>query len=320
MSLGKLSGVIFSFWAGLVFCLLFAFGGKEIVRIAADEGSAVEFFDLFFGRYGGFWTGSLCFMVFVLTVILFKDLPLGIEQDLPEISGHEEYLRYRRRFESRGLALVQSTIYFAIGFAIYSVCQFDTNGPANTLLTLFTALQFSFGGLLGRKLWCTAYILKSIEQTEPPSDLLEKTNLQSLILTVNIFTFLTLVTTLVHTYFHFNMNYQYVALPESMARYLPLSPALLAFPVLIMFNFIPRSTVNRLYIRSIEKSKEALVDGVLNNSDDEFSKQKLLIDYKKHLNEEYRYRQRAALSELPVVLAIVTLVATLLVRLVMGGQ
>jgi TRAP-type C4-dicarboxylate transport system permease small subunit len=90
MSLDKLSGVIFSFWAGLVFCLLFAFGGNEIVRIAADDWSAVEFFHLFFGWYGGFWTGSLCFMVFVLTVILFKDLPIGIEQDLPEITGHEE--------------------------------------------------------------------------------------------------------------------------------------------------------------------------------------------------------------------------------------
>lgn len=46
----------------------------------------------------------------------------------------------------------------------------------------------------------------------------------------------------------------------------------------------------------------------------EMTKQKHAIDYEKYLNEEFRYRQRVALSELPVALTITVAIVITAVR------
>jgi len=86
----------------------------------------------------------------------------------------------------------------------------------------------------------------------------------------------------------------------------------LALPVVVLFKFYPRMVVNRLYLKSIRQRKQWLADQMAESEETEFAKHKHSIDYEKYLNEEFRYLQRVAQSELPVALTItVALVVTI---------
>ncbi len=72
--------------------------------------------------------------------------------------------------------------------------------------------------------------------------------------------------------------------------------------------------VNRLYLKSIRQRKDWLAEKMEGSEETEFAKLKYTIDYEKYLNEEFRYRQRVALSELPVALTITVAIIVTVVR------
>jgi hypothetical protein len=312
-------GVLRSFWAGVLFstlygaCLFMFVDWKHGATIAAEATS------FFIFEYGGLLTGTACAAVWLISIFVLPAVPQLIEQ---AVSNDEiaptRYTHWRTYFESKRLGLVQFSVFFIIGLVIYSLLRFPVDETAYPFFLVYSSIQYAFGGFIGRKLWCIGLMLRSLEEVEPRSDLLESEAFPRLIYLVNIFTFLTLVMVAVHTFFH--INFDYAATSDVSILLSPLAYALvvLAIPILVLFNFYPRMVVNKLYLKSIRLKKAWLAEKIEESNESEIAKMKHTIDYEKYLSEEFRYRQKVALSELPVALTIVTALVIAAIRVVAG--
>lgn len=305
--------MLFSFWAALLFCIAYAAAGYFLLVATYDRGSANETIQIFVNQYGGLIAGTACGSLFLMSILVLRTVPELIEQALQtEVAELDNYRFWKDRLLSDRLGIAQFGTYFLGGFGIYSLLEYPGEPLDHLFFVVFTALQYSCGGFVGRKLWCVGHLLRAIEHVDPRSDLLNTDAFPRLIYLINIFTFLTLLMTVVHTYFHARMDY--VLSSEFAVLLAPLVylPMVLALPVVVLFNFYPRMVVNRLYLKSIRVRKQWLADQMAESDESEFAKHKHSIDYEKYLNEEFRYRQRVALSELPVALTItVAIVVTI---------
>lgn len=271
--------------------------------------------ELFVSGYGGLIAGTACITLFLMSIFVLRVVPQLIEDAIPDLEIEQtRYHFWKRRLESKILGISQFTTYFAAGYAIYSLLGFPVAKGAQPLLVIFTGIQYGCGGFVGRKLWCVSHMLRSLEGVKPKDNLLETESLPRLIYVVNIFTFLTLVMTAVHTYFLSRIEYSTQGDLTTAIHSLVYLPMVLAMPVVILFNFYPRMVVNRLYLKSIRQRKDWLAEKMLESSESEVSKIKHTIDYEKYLNEEFRYRQRVALSELPVALSITLAIIVATIR------
>jgi len=313
--------VLFSFWAALLFCIIYAGIGYLAVRFQAGKDEAYFFIKFFVSGYCGLVTGTACATLFMMSIFALRIVSSLIEDAIPK---HEiaktGYPFWKARFESLPLGLAQFTTYFFGGFAIYSLLGFPIGSLGEFALVVFTSLQYAFGGFVGRKLWCVSHMLRSLETVTPKDDLLETEALPRLIYVVNIFTFLTLVMTAIHTYFHARIDYTSLSRLGDIILPIVYLPLVLAMPVVTLFNFYPRMVVNRLYLKSIRQRKEWLARKMERSDESDISKIKYTIDYEKYLNEEFRYRQRVALSELPVALSIILAVVAAAVRVLFIWQ
>jgi hypothetical protein len=295
---------------------VYAAAGYEIVRLLEGDDEPLRFLKFFVADYGGLATGTACATLFLMSISVLGSLPKLIEDAIPDSEIKKStYEFWRTRFASLPLGLMQFTTYFAGGFAIYSLLGFPVGNHSKSLLVVFTSLQYAFGGVIGRKLWCLGHMLRSLEVVDPREDLLESESLPRLIYAVNIFTFLTLLMTTVHTYFHANIQYGPHSELLSILQPIVYLPLILAMPVIVLFNFYPRMVVNRLYLKSIRQRKDRLTRKIERSDESDISKFKHTIDYEKYLNEEFRYRQRVALSELPVALTVILALIAVAVRL-----
>lgn len=312
-TIGSFWSVLLSFWAAVLFCVGYAALGYLVISSVLDADLANSTIMYFVFDYGGLITGTSCAALFLMSILVLRVIPSLIEEAVSDeqIDG-TDYEFWKERFQSFRLSLAQFSTYFFGGFAIYSFLQFQVATDVQPLFVIFTAFQYAFGGMIGRKLWCIGHLLRSLEDVKPNSDLLEIEALPKLIYIVNIFTFLTLLMTVVHTYFHAQLEYgSDIAMLLRPLVYLPL---ILALPVVVLFNFYPRMVVNRLYLKSIRQRKELLAEKMQQSKESELTKLKHSIDYEKYLNEEFRYRQRVALSELPVALTVMVAVLVTIVR------
>lgn len=310
---GSFWSVLFSFWAALLFCIAYAAAGYFLLSAWYDQGTASSTIQMFVYQYGGLVAGTACAALFLMSILVLRTVPELIEQALPdEVAEQTDYRFWKGRLLSGRLGLAQFGTYFVCGFGIYSLLEFPGEPMVHLFFAVFAAFQYSCGGFIGRKLWCVGHLLRSIEHVDPKSDLLDTEAFPRLIYLVNIFTFLTLLMTVIHTYFHARMDYVFSSEFAVLLAPLIYLPMVLALPVVVLFNFYPRMVVNRLYLKSIRQRKQWLADQMAESEESEFAKHKHSIDYEKYLNEEFRYRQRVALSELPVALTItVALVVTI---------
>jgi hypothetical protein len=308
--------VLLSFWAALLFCIIYAAGGYAIISFLDGGDEAFNFLKFFVSGYSGLVTGTASATLFLMSISILRLVPQLIEDAISDLEIERTAYRYwKARFESFPLGLAQFTTYFLAGFAIYSVLGFPVEADSKILLVLFTSLQYALGGFVGRKLWCLGHMLRSLETVLPKEDILETEALPRLIYIVNIFSFLTLVMTAIHTYFHAHIKYVPSSELANILQPVVYLPLILAMPVIVLFNFFPRMIVNQLYLKSIRQRKDRLSRRIERSDESDISKFKHTIDYEKYLNEEFRYRQRVALSELPVALSVILALIAVAVRL-----
>ena len=100
-----------------------------------------------------------------------RTVPELIERALPdEVAEQTDYRFWKGRLLSGRLGLSQFCTYFVGGFGIYSLLEFLGEPVVHLFFAVFTALQYSCGGFIGRKLWCVGHLLRSIEYVDPKRD------------------------------------------------------------------------------------------------------------------------------------------------------
>ena len=86
-------------------------------------------------------------------------------------------------------------------------------------------------------------------------------------------------------------------------------PAVLAAPVLLYFNFLPREVLRRIYGRSIDVEVQEMYQLMRKTDLGAFEKRLKLLELNKMYREELRYSLQLTLSDLPIGITILLMLA-----------
>ena len=147
-------------------------------------------------------------------------------------------------------------------------------------------------------------MLEAIEEIELSKNIFTSDRLGSILVNVNILTTLTIIFVYLHVSgYYFGPFIIDNPLGESV-RVLLLLPALIATPVVVIFNFYPRYVIRNLYKKCINKEAMNLLNRIKSKDLNEKERQAYMFDYINLQNEELKYRLRVSLSDLPFILTL----------------
>jgi hypothetical protein len=219
--------------------------------------------------------------------------------------------------KTRFLSLIRSLTFsssFAIGaVAIFYLARFPFRGPAEYFMIAFGCAQYAMGVYVGRKLFYIAQMLRAIDRLKVRKDLFQGDRLAGITTYVNSASTLTLIMVFVGVRSYYYAPFEYDSLFGNSVRVFMLLPAVVAIPVLALFNYFPRSVVRRLYEQSINLSQKRMKRQFRNDNLSEFEKLTYLVEYGRLSQDELRYRLRMTLTDLPMAATLMIAVISVVV-------
>src|SRR5262249_27582957 len=186
-----------------------------------------------------------------------------------------------------------------VGFIIFYYCQFPLSKLGTALMVIAACTEYALGVYVGRKLIHTGMMLHSLLNTTVKRNLFRKRELDAINPYVLVASTLTVIFVYVHTLGYYGGPFSYGSiLRQSMKPFL-LIPALIATPVLLIFNFYPRAVLRKLYDQSIDIEISRLKKAMRNEELSTYEKRSYLIEFDRMSREELRYSLQLSLSDLP---------------------
>lgn len=246
------------------------------------------------------------------TLVVFRTqgiIPRSIENAFTRKQLAEtSYSKYRSRFVSRRRSVTFAAEFVVAAFIIFSFSKFPLSGAAENLMILAVCVEYACGVYVGRKLCYAGMMLHSLLNIKVTRNLFKKHELSEINTYVNIISTLTIVFVYVHVRNYYNGPFQFNhAIGESIRALLVL-PAIIATPVLLIFNFYPRMVLRSIYSQSIDVAVRGLQRELKNEKLSAFERMSYLIEYDKLSRDEMRYRLRLTLSDLPIGITILIMV------------
>lgn len=297
------------------FALAVAYGAVSGLIVWSLEGTqeVSDFLMAFFRSFNGAIVGGLILSTAILVFRSQNWVPDLIETTfLSEDLGSTEYPEQKRRFLSASRSMSFATTFVVVGFGLFTLAEFPFEGFANYALMSFACMQYGLGVYIGRKLFYIAQMLHSIEGIDIKEDIFSDDRLGAISIYVNSLSTLTVIFVFAHVYSFYYAPFEYGSVLGETVRTALLLPAVLAIPVLGIFNFYPRTVLRILYGRSISAKTEEIKKGLMNADVSEFERLTYLIEYDKMSKDELKYRLRVTLSDLPIAITIILMIASLI--------
>lgn len=174
--------------------------------------------------------------------------------------SHTTYAKQKARYLSRGRSMRFATYFVLAAFGIFIFCRFPGWGAAEYSMIAFGCMEYALGIYVGRKLYYIAKMLDAVTDIQITRDIFKHDTLSSVVSYVNILSTLTTVFVYVHVKSYFGGPFLYPYGFKDALQFLLLLPVVVATPVIVVFNFYPRSVLRRLYSRSIRQEVDRLVD------------------------------------------------------------
>lgn len=232
--------------------------------------------------------------------------------EAPELPA--EYYEYRRRYLHPGRSLVFASAHIIGAWIIYSLCQFPMNGLPEALLMIASCAQWGLGAYVGRKLFYAGMMLQSLIGTRVSRNLFEDRKLDDINTYVHILSTLTIIFVYVHVRSYYPARFLYSGTFGESAKILLILPAIIATPVLLIFNFYPRVVLRRLYGASIDVEIKTLQEVMRREELSAYEKRSYIIAFEKMARDELRYSFQLALSDLPVGIVILVMILEPLIK------
>jgi len=301
------------FW-GLATAVAYAAGSAGIVfwLQPAVLGHYVEAFVISFNCIisGGLIIGTALFVYFSQ-----QSVPQFIEASFDaESLGKTKYAKQRARYLSRGRSMRFATYFTLASFLIFYACKFPFDGAAQYFLIAFGCIQYALGIYVGRKLYYIAKMLHAVTDIEITGDIFRQDVLSSVISYVNVLSTLTVVFVYVHVKSYYNGPFQYPYGFGHTLQFLLLLPAIVATPVIVVFNFYPRTVLRQLYSRSIKQEVDHLLEQLRRRNLTEYERLSYVVEYDALARDELKTRLQLSLSDLPIGLTIVLMVVALFMK------
>lgn len=159
----------------------------------------------------------------------------------------DDYHYYRRRFASLRVTVTFCAQFIVWGFILFWLCQFPLSSPGQDLMLLAVCAEFALAAYVGRKIMYTGMMLYSLMPINVTRNLFRERELDAINPYVHVVSTLTIIFVYVHVSNYYSGQFLYLSpLGQSIKLFL-LLPAIIALPVLLIFNFFPRAVLRKLY-------------------------------------------------------------------------
>jgi hypothetical protein len=244
-------------------------------------------------------------------LIVFRSqivIPDTIETALDGIPLPDSYTTYKKRFVSARRSMEFAAEFFIIGFFIFSCCQFPLPGLAEKLMIVPACIQYALGVYVGRKLCYAGLMLHSLLSIEINRNLFKKRELDAINSYVHIASTLTIIGVYLNILGYYEGPFLYQTVFGLSPKIFLLLPALIATPVLLIFNFYPRAVLRKIYSQSIDIEIKKLQEALQSEQLSSFEKKSYILEVDRMSREELRYSLQLTLSDLPIGVTILIMV------------
>ncbi|MBZ5509192.1 MAG: hypothetical protein LAO78_27340 [Acidobacteriia bacterium] len=219
-----------------------------------------------------------------------------------------EYFTHKRVFQSALRSIEFSAEFIIVGFIIFSYCRFPLQGLAERLMVIAACIEYALGVYVGRKLLAAGLMLHALLKVKVTRNLFARRELDDINTFVNVASTLTIIFVYVHVMGYHGGPFKYDSMLGPSVKIFLVLPAVIATPVLLIFNFYPREVLRRLYRESIDLEITRL-QGVLQNEKVSASEQRsYLLQFDKLSREELRYSLQLTINDLPIGITILAMV------------
>lgn len=292
-------------FVGFAISLAYGLIGASLIATTSGRSDAQRFLILFIGPFNtlvslGLITG---------TALVVKDaqnvIPETIESAfLVEELASTSYFRNKQNFFSVRRALSFASEFIVIAFVIFTLCKFPLSGIAEDVMVAAACAQWALASYVGRKLRYAGQMLYSLLDVKLRRNLFAKRELDLLNTSIHIASTLTIVWLYLHIRSYYTGPFQYTSMIGHSAQVFLLLPAVLATPVILIFNFFPRIVLRKIYAASIDIELGTLQVLLHDDTLGEFEKKLRLMNFEKMYRDELRYNLQLTLGDLPIGLTI----------------
>ena len=230
-----------------------------------------------------------------------------------ELDGTEYDLNKRRLYSHRRTVLFAGEL-LVIAFPLFYYCRFPLTGIGEDIMIAVACLQYVLGSYVGRKLRYAGMMIHALANIPIKRNLFRGRELDSLNTYVNVASSLTVVFVYAHVLGYYTGPFKFDSLVGESIKPLLLLPAVIATPVLLIFNFYPRAVLRKVYGKSIEVEVKNLRAALRSEKVSAFEKRSHLMEFDKMCREELRHNLQLRLSDLPIAITIIVGLVQLLVR------
>ena len=242
------------------------------------------------------------------------DIPRIIEGVFTEEQLPTEYFVNRERFWSLYRSVNFITQVVVVAALIFWYCRFPLSLPGRICMLLAVCAEYGFASFVGRKLRYAAMMMHSLSNVNVTRNLFKDRELDSINWYVNVASTLTIIFVYVHVMFYYKGPFAYDTVFKESIRIFLILPAIMATPVLLIFNFYPREVLRKLYAKSIDFELENLRRKLRFEKLNSFEKRSYLIEFQKMSRDELRYSLQLALTDLPIGITILAMVLQTLLK------
>lgn len=233
-------------------------------------------------------------------------VPETLEQALGKgIRRRANYKEQKSRYLSPRRSTRFCGEFIIFGGCIFYFAQFPPPEFAEIAMIVFGCLQYACGVYVGRKMFYIAQMLNAVEDEDVSETLFESDALSPILIYVNTISVITISFVYMHVISYFYAPFVFKSFMGVSVKVLLVIPAILATPVVILFNFYPKTVARKLYAKSIAKKMRRLREQLGDDKLSVFERLSYFTELESVANAELKHRLSTTLSDVAVAIPII---------------
>ncbi len=272
----------------------------------------------FFIGFNCFITGGL---LFGLTYQIYKTqeyIPNLLSRVFGEtkLAENKIFHRHKTTYFSIKSSMRIVTIHIILSFLLFYFARFPyENKFLESTMIIYGCAMYGCAVYIGRKIFYVAQMLQSIEDIEFNEDLFSDNKLEGISTYINVVTTFTVLAVWFQVNSYYHGPFKYSSELGQAVKIFMFYLAIIAMPVLIVFNYYPKTLLRKLYTKSIDIKIEILNKELSSKENiSEFEKIKYLSEKDKISRDELKYQLRLAINDLPLIITIIIMLADLALK------
>jgi hypothetical protein len=275
----------------------------------AGRPDAQQFLVMYIGRFNMLVSTGLIIGTALIVNASQNVIPGAIEAAFSskELS-RTDFTEQKKRFFSLGLTIAFASEMTIAGFVVFTLCHFPLQGAAEACLLIGGCAQWACASYVGRKLRYAGMMIYSLLKIDVKKNLFRGRELNIINTAVHVATTLTTLFVYLNIRSYYYGPFLYDGFIGKSAQVFLLLPAVIATPILVLFNFFPRVVLRKIYDKSIDVELQILQVELQSEELSPLEKRRKLMEFDKLYRDELRYTLQLTLSDLPIGITVLIMI------------